>query len=365
MKILLTQDSNINLIHEFLLFMEVEFSKTTLWNSQEKRFQIPNNVSQTVLIIDKTIFVELLQSPDGIRELSEFCNNSNQLWVFDQFDHAYEYLNKKVRGQIKSLDQIVKKSSVVLFLETEISDRLYINSLVNIKIKYYLNWHMGTQLRVQSSTLLKTNPTHDYLLTMMKKSTRPHRDVLWHELNSRPGLMNHELVSYRNKAYNDDKIKSWIGKLNSQRPELIDANASMDLYLDCYIEIVPETCYRDLYFFTEKTQKPIMTQTPFLIVSNANYLTYLRNLGFKTFGSLISEKYDQCYRMEDRVKYMVDVLQDIIINGTEEFYHSSQDILKHNFSRMCEISGSWQHRFDSVIWGALNEANEFCLSKIS
>jgi hypothetical protein len=313
-------------------------------------------LNHTVLIIDKQMFFEFLKVPDSVNELIEFCNNSNQLWVFGQYDHAISYLSQQSRHHLELLNRSIKKSSLVLFLEAQMSDQLYLNSLTNIKIKTYLNWHFMGRPRMQSASLVKTNPGHDYLLTMIKKSGRPHRDVLWNELCSRPGLVDRGLVSYRKtKNTSEDSMKSWIGSTSTRQQQWQSGHVSMDLYLDCYLELVPETCYKDFYFFTEKTQKPIMTQTPFLIVSNAGYLTYLQNLGFKTFDSLISEKYDQCYRVEDRVKLMIDVLQDIVNTGAQEFYHASQDILQHNFSKMCEIAGKWDHEFDSVIWQALEE----------
>lgn len=355
MQIILTQDASIDLIHDFFSFTGVTFVKHTLWNTTQQRFQIPNELNHTVLIIDKQMFFDLLKVPDSVNELIEFCNNSNQLWVFGQYDHAIRYRRRQNRQNLEMLNRSIKKSSLVLFLEAQISDRLYLNSLTNIKIKTYLNWHFMGRPRLQSTSMSKINPSHDYLLTMIKKSSAPHRDVLWNELCSRPGLVDRGLVSYQKfQDSGQDLMKSWLGNRNKQHSWQC-GHASMDLYLDCYLELVPETCYKDIYFFTEKTQKPIMAQTPFLIVSNAGYLTYLQNLGFKTFGSLISEKYDQCYRVEDRAKLMIDTLHHIIDNGTQDFYQASKHILQHNFLKMCEIAGKWNHEFDSVIWQALDE----------
>lgn len=355
MKIVLAQDANINFIHDFFSFMDMSFVKTTLWNQDQQQFQITSEMAHTVLIIDKQMFFEFLKVPDSVNQLIQFCNNSNQLWVFGQYDHAISYLSKESQYHLELLNRSIKKSSLVLFLEAQMSDRLYLNSLTNIKIKTYLNWHFMGRPRMQSPSVVKTDPSYDYLLTMIKKSGRPHRDVLWNELCSRPGLIDRGLVSYRKtKNTTEDRIKSWIGKTDQRQPWQ-SGHASMDLYLDCYVELVPETCYKDFYFFTEKTQKPMMTQTPFLIVSNAGYLKYLHSLGFRTFESLVSEKYDQCHQVEDRVKLMIDVLQHIVDNGTQDFYQASQHILQHNFLKMCEIAGKWDHEFDSMIWQALNE----------
>lgn len=356
MNIVLAQDASIDLIHDFFSFADISFVKITLWDNDQQRFQITSEMEHTVLIIDQQMFLEFLKVPESVNQLIQFCNNSNQLWVFGQYDHAVSYCSKEIQCHLELLNCSIKKSSLVLFLEARLSDRLYLNSLTNIKIKIYLNWHFMNGPRVQSPSVVKTDPSHDYLLTMIKKPGRPHRAVLWDELCSRPGLVDHGLVSCREltKLTSFGNTTAWLGK-PTQQNSWQAGHASMDLYLDCCLELVPETCYKDLYFFTEKTQKPIMTNTPFLVVSNAGYLKYLHSLGFRTFESLVSEKYDQCYRVQDRVKLMIDVLQHIVDNGAQDFYQASQSILQHNFLKMCEIAGKWNYEFNSIIWQALNE----------
>jgi hypothetical protein len=357
MQICVSQDNDVTaVVNDFLSFNNIDFCKNTFWDNHHNQFCIPTHTSNTLLIIDSQIFFEWVGNAEHHNDLIHFCNRHNQLIVYGQYDHAYSYLYQKSapwfcnRQNLEYINQNIKNHSIVLMLEAGLSDRVYLNNLKNIKIINFLNWHFATKARVTSPSLLKVNATHDYLLTMRKKKARIHRDVLWQELNSKPGLLDRGFASYKiSKFENTD----WVGNTTSQH-DWFAGHASMDLYLDCFLEIVPETCYRDLYFFTEKTYKPIMTKTPFLVVSTAGYLKYLQNLGFKTFSSLISEEYDQQYRVEDRVKHMVNMLQDIIQNGTKSFYQASQDILEHNFSRLCEISGRWDYEFDSIMWKILN-----------
>jgi hypothetical protein len=241
-------------------------------------------------------------------------------------------------------------------LDAEPTVQYWSNQLKNIKlISMSQNFFMAPKPRIQARACVKLNPTHDYLLTTFKKPDRPHREILWNELNSRPGLIDRGIVSYRERNLIDDQ---WKG-LTSCEHNWNDGHASMDLYLDCFLEIVPETCYQDFYYFTEKTYKPIVTKTPFLMVSTAGYLQYLRGLGFKTFSSLIDEKYDQHSHIHNRVKHMVDVLEDIVQNGADDFYRASQDILEHNFSRLCEISGRWNYEFDSIMWNILEDFEQY------
>jgi hypothetical protein len=288
---------------------------------------------------------------DHVDLFRRFLKHNNQIW-FVGCDITYSLFNPGMQHFIQRLDGMTESSDMVLFLDAEPTDRCYLSKLKNIMICVSpVNLFNRGLPRVQAHTLPKSDAKHDFLLTTIQKPDRPHRRVLWNQLNQRPRLLDHGLVKY----HTDHNKINWIGR-QTHRHGWQDGHASMDLYSQCWLEIVPESCYRNLYLFTEKTQKPIMTRTPFLMVSTAGYLEWLRQHGFQTFHSLIEEKYDQHYRIEDRVRGMVDVLEHIVHNGAEEFYRASQPILDHNFSRLCEIAGAWQWQFDQVMWRALEKS---------
>jgi hypothetical protein len=209
------------------------------------------------------------------------------------------------------------------------------------------NWFM-TMPRIFNSYIDKTCAQKDFLLTAIKKNSRPYRNILWQELNARQGLTNKGYAIFRanNDVYIGHEKKDTMWKWGVP---------SMDLYRNSWLEIIPETHYKGSYFFTEKTTKPIGTKTPFLVVSTCGYLEYLKSLGFQTFGSLINENYDSQYKIRDRIKLMLDQLEDIIKNGSESFYHASQSILDHNYNRLAEISGDWQNSTDKFIQQTLDE----------
>jgi hypothetical protein len=341
----------IHYVNEFFEYHEIPTEPILLWNTEINQHVLPSRASGSILIIHHMLFWQILESESSSRQLVEFCNSHNQLWVFGSHDHAIEFTDSKRREKIISLDQKIQRSSILLLLETEMSDRFYLGNLRNTRTLSYMNWHFGGYPRPNAKTLCKKSPQHDYLLTMTRKSRRPHRNILWKELQSRPGLLDRGRASYRHVQNSDT---GWIGH-STRRHNWQAGHASMDLYLDCWLEVVPETCYRDLYFFTEKTYKPIMTRTPFLMISTAGYLDWLRSLGFRTFHSLIDERYDRHHRVEDRIRHMVDVLEDIAHTGAQDFYLASQDILDHNFSRLCEIAGAWHWTFDQTMWRALDD----------
>lgn len=94
-------------------------------------------------------------------------------------------------------------------------------------------------------------------------------------------------------------------------------NASLSLlrfYDQFGVELVLETMTRGTTFFpTEKTVRPMVGLKPFITYAPKNYLRYLRDLGFQTFGEVWDESYDN-FDGIDRWHQMKKVVQYIINN---------------------------------------------------
>jgi hypothetical protein len=348
--IYISQDGiHLDPVIDFFDYHQIPHTRIILWSQEINGPKLPKGTDNLV-ILDSYMFCNFFAVVKFRDDLITFCHEGNKLVVIGQYDCALMFTDHKLKNQTLQLDSEIPASSVLLMLEADTSDRFYLNHLSNIKTLSYLNWHFSSRPRPADSSIYKKNAHNDYLLTMIRGRWRPHRNVLWRELNQRPGLIDKGLVSVGQRHTQ----KPWIGQSTHQHSNQ-QGHASMDLYNSCWLEIVPETCYRDLYFFTEKTHKPIMTCTPFLMVTTAGYLNWLQNQGFRTFHNLVDESYDLQYRMEDRIRRMVDVLEDIIHQGSRDFYQASKDILDHNFARLCEISGSYKWRFDQTMWRVLND----------
>ena len=66
-----------------------------------------------------------------------------------------------------------------------------------------------------------------------------------------------------------------------------------DLCEQSAVHVVTETVFDGKRnHLTEKTFKPICLRMPFVLLSTAHSLQYLRSYGFKTFSSLWDESYD-------------------------------------------------------------------------
>lgn len=350
MKIFLSSTANTKFINEFLEFNQISYQKIDLWNPEidpPGRYILDyNKLTQesTLLILDGTVFYALCQWPQSQQQLLNFCKKNNHIWVWDDLDGlVYNLYNTKT---LLEIDQVISNKSVTIFVDGMLSDRHPLTQLKNIV------WHSRPHSvfmrapRIKNAIVTKKNCSRDFMLTMRKKQGAPERVFLWNTLRDREGLLERGWTNFTDSKTKKSDI--WLGEQEHQSTWL-DGHPSMDLYLDSWLELVPETLYRNGFFVTEKTIKPITTQTPFLIFGTCGYLKYLHSFGFKTFDSLISEQYDSEFHYEDRVQLLVNQLEDIVRNGAKDFYLASRHILEHNQNRLFEITGRWTYDSDRFI----------------
>ena len=105
---------------------------------------------------------------------------------------------------------------------------------------------------------------------------------------------------------------------------------------DSYFNIVTESHYREWggFLSSEKIMKPLISMQPFFVLGQPYTLKYLQDCGFKTFGDIIDESYDN---EVDDIKRFNMVTNEIIKLFTEntldeihDIYYSVFDKLKHN-----------------------------------
>lgn len=342
----------INRLSEYFDFNRLPYEKTDIWDNDSKTFALSTThkcATQSVLVLRFPTFGELIRNPVTKKDLFEFINNNNKIWLWQQVDSLL-CLDAMGQSVINHIDDSITPGAITAFIDGLPSDRHWILKLKNIKIKSNPVSQFCHMLRIQNARVDKLNPRKDFMFTVTKKKTRPHREYLWKELVSRPGLIDKGHVTYKPRG----SLDNWLGS-TSHPHGWFDGCPSMDLYTDSWLELFPETLGKDFYYITEKTIKPMVTKTPFLVLSTCYYLEYLKSNGFKTFHGIIDERYDRQYRVQDRAKLVVDLLEDIIRNGTKEFYQACQPILEHNYLKVAEISGVFTHKFDCFIEESLAE----------
>jgi len=349
-------DSNISIITEFLEYYAVPYQQRDLWQCTERaqqRYDIPEdllNLRDSVLLLHPMSFEDIVKFPPARYDLAQFLQH-NHVIVWGNCD-SFDIIHR-CHLALLALDSCLDVRRCWVFVDAVPSDHHWPHHLKNINI---VTWPLTRWIRMPRirGTLVDKNPlSHDFLLTMFLKSDRPHRTILWQSLSARPDLLSRGLVHC---ARHKDPIMGQESALHHRGDRF--RFPSMELYRNAWLEIVPETFYRHGYYISEKTSKPMATRTPFLMVANQHYLKFLHNLGFKTFHGLIDESYDDCWCIKDRVSKMLDQLQDIVNNGSEQFYTAAKPILDHNYHRLCEIEGDWENQKDRMLWRVLSTVDQ-------
>ena len=354
MNIILESHDTLNEFYEYFDFNDIEFSVQDYFTivDEEKNISerlIPLDLQNTLAIVNFYSLIDMINSELSRKHLQNFLDNKNVLWVADKYDTSFRL--RFFMKQFRKLDDLNKNGSVVLWLDADLANNYNYNFR---NIEYNIKWYNWIETsRIKNTTTQKLPNSKAFMLTMKLKNYRPGRQYLAKELKKRPDLLANSMCNMRETEAQDQ----WMGDIPKHHSHW-ERYPSMDLYANCYLEIVPETFMKNFYQTTEKTTKPISTKTPFLILSTPGYLTYLRSLGFKTFDTLIDESYDKEEHTHTKVKKLIQVLDHIIDNGAKEFYESSKDILDYNFDNLCSISGKRQRLYDDLIWTWLNKARK-------
>lgn len=107
------------------------------------------------------------------------------------------------------------------------------------------------------------------------------------------------------------------------------------VYTDFLIDVVAETFTTGRCFFvTEKTVRPMLLKKPFIVFGSRDYLAYLRQMGFRTFGDFWDEDYDGYSGAEryTRILTLLDTLANKSTNELESMYWDMQYTLDHNYA---------------------------------
>lgn len=112
-----------------------------------------------------------------------------------------------------------------------------------------------------------------------------------------------------------------------------------ELYVDTYFSLVTETVYDYPWsFFTEKIAKPLTIGHPFVAVANAGFYRDLRDLGFRTFNTVIDESFDTIDSGSDRIERIVSVVKDLCSQDLDDFMQAVKDICVYNQHHLKEFA---------------------------
>lgn len=112
-----------------------------------------------------------------------------------------------------------------------------------------------------------------------------------------------------------------------------------DIYNRTFFSVVVESHnFPGVFFFTEKIAKPMIAQRLFVLAAPAGSLQKLRDLGFKTFGSVIDETYDSIQNDALRFLAVARLIHHIGTLDRGLLYQQILPILQHNLARIQEFA---------------------------
>jgi len=120
-----------------------------------------------------------------------------------------------------------------------------------------------------------------------------------------------------------------------------DHDTFLTRYCNFLVEIVCETCYNGNTFFpTEKTWRPILLETPFIVQGPQWFLHRLRDLGFQTFSRWWDEGYseDPANWQNIEIKKVIDSIGKLTVEQLQEMYTEMKPVLAHNKKRFMELT---------------------------
>ena len=127
-------------------------------------------------------------------------------------------------------------------------------------------------------------------------------------------------------------------------------------YTDSYFSLVTETVFDYPYSFrTEKIWKPIAIGHPFIVASNSGYYRDLHQSGFKTFGSLIDETFDQIINNVDRLERIAQVVENLCQQDLASFVKECYTICKYNQQHLAQMRMKVRQEFPERFLQFLNK----------
>jgi hypothetical protein len=154
----------------------------------------------------------------------------------------------------------------------------------------------------------------------------------------------------------DREYSDYSAKLNLFNNEWGDVYINPEAYIATYFSVVTETVFEYPYSFrTEKIWKPIGIGHPWIAVANQHFYRDIKNLGFKTFGHLIDESFDNIENSQERIERIADVVEDLCRQDLSQFLLAAQDVCKYNQQHMLELAPQVRARFPEQFFQFLDQ----------
>jgi hypothetical protein len=323
-------------------------------------------VSNSIYIIGRKQFVE---NPDKIRNM---IDRPDMLIFFDNAAEGSWTLISQL--QMLNFDELARQHKLLIIGGGDMESQykyLQHDHFLSVMLDYDQNLQA---MKKTSEIFSKVDKPYKFLF--LNGRARPHRkylyerfresnlldQALWTMLDGRPSFSrSFELVrdninmlattseirwldsSYEFEFYKNPTVDAVPAQRSFIKNQLFN-NEWGEIYLepapyiDTYFSLVTETVFEYPYSFrTEKIAKVLTMGHPFIVASSVGFYRDLRNLGFRTFGTVIDESFDLVENHQDRMDLIYNIVQDLCQQDLASFLTECKDVCKYNQQHLKEI----------------------------
>ena len=246
------------------------------------------------------------------------------------------------------------------------------NVPVNESCMIYRPWWMYNLMRMNQFRSTDSQ-SKSFVFDALLGTRRPHRDYVMLAMQKHAQLLNNSIVTYRDvftggfvdqnsqhsaECFPDQQL-DWPYVSSNLDPEWevtdrIEKNISpflpYKIYQRTWFTVVCETLNTSTQFFlTEKTSKPLFAKRLFVVFGPRLHLKNLRDLGFKTFDSVIDEEYDLIELDSERYQQAFNQLLSLSQQDPRQVLDKVSDILEHNHNRMWQLQQETQSKMKELL----------------
>lgn len=129
-----------------------------------------------------------------------------------------------------------------------------------------------------------------------------------------------------------------------------------EIWRRTYFSVICETLGAgDSFFMSEKTGKAIFGRRLFVMFGTPGFLRRLRNLGFRTFGDVIDESYDDIEDHIQRWKQAFSQVQYLCQQDLDQILDHVSPVVEHNFLRLHELRDETRLKMKNLVSRSLSD----------
>jgi len=267
--------------------------------------------------------------------------NGNQKFIYYFVGEAptLEKINKD--GYVSYPEKISRLLITIFKNRNKLKNLYFVSSEYNPSYKTInhisSNFWLGKSYLNNKLIPIKNRKLKRYFLHQSRRVTI-HRNKLYNHLKSN-NIIEDIHISFASNDISNSLYNSVEGYpiTDSTRNEQCVVK---DYYMDSFCNLVFESHYKTT-FFTEKIDKPLLAQQPFIVFSSQHYLKSLKELGFKTFDKWWDESYDEIEDTTVRLNKILKVIDYIYshsLSDLELILNDMRPVLVHNHMKRNFIS---------------------------